>query len=137
MKKYDILDDPTALKLRILASTKAGLVSAALQGVFAATQPEEPDETAEEARFPFELQASGFPALLISLLNEGLAVGQAEGVILEDVALSLITDQEIKGEFVGRPTAGFGQAIRAVSQQDVEVAKNVVNNWETTLTLET
>ncbi len=139
MKRFDILPHAAKVAVKATASTKAGLLSASLQGMFAAAGPkfkiEDPvkDKTFER---PFSVTSKDFSSLLVDVLNAAVASASANRESYEDVSLSLITDTKAEGKFVGRAVSGFDKAIKAATHRDLNVQKNVVGLWETVITFD-
>ncbi len=139
MKRFEILPHTAGVAVKVAASTKAGLVSAALQGMFAAAgarfRVEDPvkDKTFER---PFSVSSKDFASLLVDLLNEAIASAEKNREAYEDLSLSLITDTKAEGKFVGRTVTGFDKAIKGATHRDLNVQKNVVGLWETVITFD-
>ncbi len=139
MKRFEILPHTAGVAVKVAASTKAGLVRAALQGMFAAAgarfRVEDPvkDKTVER---PFSVSSKDFASLLVDLLNEAIASAEKNREAYEDLSLSLITDTKAEGKFVGRAVTGFDKAIKGATHRDLNVQKNVVGLWETVITFD-
>ncbi len=131
MKEFDVLDGGKAIRVR--ATTRAGLVTAALQGLMAAAKPRT-TEVDEKTERPFSVASDDFGKLLAALLSEAARASAAHKEAYEDIRFTLITDKKAEGAFVGRPAEGFGSAPKAVPGP-ADVAKNEAGEWETTLSL--
>jgi hypothetical protein len=134
MKKFEVLPHPSGASLKLRASTRAGLITAALQGTFAAEGARTDEESDEKLERPFTLAAPDFPHLLASLLDLALSDASANGEAYDDVHFTLITDKKAEGSFVGKHSKGFAKKIASVSPE-MTVEKNVVGEWETTIVL--
>jgi hypothetical protein len=137
MKKFVI--QPAGDAIKVTASTKAGLISAAVQGMFEAAGPkwvqEDPVKDHNFER-PFSVTAENFPKLLLAILNSALAAAAANKESYEDVAFSLITDIKAEGHFVGRAVKGFKSEIKSAQSNAEKIEKNVVLQWETNVNFE-
>lgn len=131
MKEFDVLEGGKALRVR--ATTRAGLVTAALQGLMAAAKPRTA-EIDEKTERPFSVASDDFGKLLADLLSEAARASAEHKEAYEDIRFTLITDKKAEGAFVGRPAQGFGAPPKG-TRGPAEVAKNEAGEWETTLTL--
>jgi SHS2 domain-containing protein len=137
MREHEILKDGKQIRVRVLASTRAGLVGAAIQGLFEAKSPKyaESEEKAKTVERPFEVKADGFNSLLIAILNEALRQSESNHEAYEEIRLSLIIDNQATGEFIGRAVKGYGNPVKAVERLGLEVEKNERGHWETIIVL--
>jgi hypothetical protein len=131
MKEHEILEKGKAILVR--ASTRAGLVSAAVQGLMAVAGPRtnEMDDKVERA---FDVTADDFGLLLGDLLIAAANLSKEHKETYEDISFTLITDKQAKGLFVGRPANSFHEAMK-MPTGTIEVAKNEGGEWETTIKL--
>jgi hypothetical protein len=139
MKKFDILPEEGGLRIRVIAATRAGLLSAAVQGAFAAAGPkwvQEDPVLAPVARRQFKIQAADFSSLVVDLLNQAISLASANREAYEDISFSLITDTKAEGELVGRAVRGFDKEIKSANRPGVNVEKNVVGQWQTIISFE-
>src|SRR5687768_10373988 len=103
MKEYELLDGGT---LRVRATTRAGLLTAALQGLMAASEPRT-SEVDEKTERPFAFSAADFGTLLADFLSSASKAAVEHKEAYEDVRFTLITDKKAEGAFVGRPAEIF------------------------------
>lgn len=142
VKKYDILPHVGDLRIRVISTTKAGFVSAALEGMFAAAGPkwQEPDEEKRalkpESERPFKVEAESFDQLLVDFLNDAIHQASADHEAFVGVRLSFVTDRKIEGAYLGQPIRGFDTEIKAATRHDLKVQKNQLGYWEAMLTFE-
>lgn len=135
MHRYEILPHTTDVRVRALGSTRAGLLVAALKGMFAAAGPRF-TEGADRVERPFKIEAPDFASLLVDVLNEAVSLSDANHEAYEDISFSLITDKKAEGVFVDRPVTGFDTRIKAATHIGLDVKKNNEGNWETILTFD-
>jgi hypothetical protein len=131
MKEFEVLSGGSAIRVR--ATTRAGLVTAALQGLMAAASPRT-SEIDEKKERPFSVSAGDFGALLADLLTAAATAAIGNNEAYDDIRFTLITDKKAEGAFVGRPATGFKTA-PAGAKVPPEVAKNEAGEWETTVAL--
>src|SRR5690349_23404952 len=110
MKEYELLDGGT---LHVRATTRAGLVTAALQGLMAAAGPRTSEMDVKSER-PFSLSADDFGTLLVKFLSTAGKAAEDNKEAYEDVRFTLITDKKAEGAFVGRPAEAFKRPLTEV-----------------------
>jgi hypothetical protein len=139
MKQFQLLTDGDLPKMRVVASTRAGFMTACLEGVFSLSKPQfsEKDEDARlvnpDSEREFKVQAESFPSLLAAFLNDALKQAQARNEAYVGVRLSLITDKQAEGAFLGQPISGWGRKLRSVIEEGLSVEKNQLGYWESTV----
>ena len=130
-----------ATVVRVVATTRAGFMQAALEGMFAAaglnfakmTEEGQPPATDKERHF--SVQSADFTGLLAAFLNEALKAAMANKEAYAGLRLSLITDVKAEGEFLGQANAELPVKIKAVSCQEGGVHKNQLGYWEANIAL--
>jgi len=136
MKKFDILPDESGTTVRVIASTKVGLVTAALEGLFAVARPKFVETDAEKRQFadtsarPFSVQAADFKDLVVKLLETAWKEANDRKEAYTGLRFSLITDVKTEGELLGLPITGFDRKIKSAACDSPAVQKNQVGNWE-------
>jgi len=143
MKKFDILPDKDGKTIRVIASTKVGFVTAALEGMFAVARPKYV-ETSEEKRAladtsarPFSVSAGNFRELLVRFLESAWETAGRHKEAFAGLRFSLITDTKAEGELLGLPVTGFERPIKGAVCDSPAVQKNQVGNWEAQITFRT
>lgn len=141
MKKHQVITDNDELKVRVVASTRAGFMSAALEGLFAAAQARfvETDVdtrfVAQESERSFKVAAESFPELLAGFLEEAWRQAKENEEAFIGLRLSLITDKQAEGAFLGQPVTGFGQELTGIEADGLTVEKNELGYWESIIGL--
>lgn len=138
---YDILPRTDGLQIRVFGKTKVGLFQSALKGLFAAAEPhfvnaiEPADRLLNERQF--SVQGNSAEELLVNLLNEVIALSDANQESYEEFKFSLITDTKAEGYVVDRPVKGFDAKPIAATAQDLKLVKNEEKGeWEATIRFE-
>jgi SHS2 domain-containing protein len=135
MNSYKIVQHDAIIRIHASGSTRAGLLKAAVKGMFAASGPQYV-EGAEEKERSFTVHATDQVALLVGALNEALRQSKEHNESYEDVSFALITDKAVEGRLIGRPVTGFEKSIKAALPTDLEMKKNDEAVWNATITLE-
>ena len=138
MRHFEIIPTKGVPQVLVQATTKAGLVGAALQGLFSVTSPDfsQAEDDTRLLERSFKIEADGFADLLAALLNDALRQAAKHGEAYEEVRLNLITDKKAEGEYLGRTVRSFGRQIKGVKAAGLEVQRNEAGEWQTTLTME-
>ncbi|MBI4139210.1 archease [Candidatus Uhrbacteria bacterium] len=135
MHSYDLLPHIADVRVRARGSTRAGLLTAALKGMFVAAQPRAAGNGNGRER-SFHLTAEDASTLLADVLNEALSFSRTNQETYDDVRFDLITDKEAKGAFVGKAVSGFKTPIQAAKHHGLSVQKNAEGLWEATITFD-
>lgn len=131
MKHHEMVGED---KLLVRASTRAGLISAAVQGMMTACGARSSELDEEKTERPFSLEAEDFGALLAALLAEAATQAKANNECYEDITFTLITDKKAVGALVGKKAVAMETPRNGVKAPD-EVLKNEAGEWEVTLKL--
>jgi SHS2 domain-containing protein len=135
MNSFDLLSDGSEIKVKARGSTRAGLITAALKGMFALAEPKNVGD-ADGHEVQFHVTAEDGSELLADVLNEALSSSENNQEIYDEVRFDLITDKEAKGAFIGKPVSGFGKRIKAAKHHGLKVEKNAEGMWEATVTFQ-
>lgn len=143
MKKFDILPDKNGTTIRVIASTKVGFVTAALEGMFAVAGPdyleksEEKRALADTSARPFSVSAGNFRELLVKMLDTAWETAGRHKEAFLGMRFSLITDTKAEGELLGLPASGYARPIKGSVCDSPAIQKNQVGNWEAQITFRT
>ncbi|MBN1585143.1 hypothetical protein JW899_02115 [Candidatus Uhrbacteria bacterium] len=141
MKKFHVIAEDDSLKVRVVASTRAGFMTAALEGLFTANRPQfvetdiETRFVARETERDFSVGADDFPGLLAGFMEEALKLSGKNGEAYVGLRLNLITDTKAEGTFLGQPVTGFGHDLKGIDRRSLKVEKNQLGYWESTVSL--
>ncbi len=133
MKKYEILEHPAELRIRVLGKTKEELfknAAEAMADILATSDKRQKTRAKEEIK----IESADLNTLLVDFLNEILAKSQINKCAyeIEDLRLK-IEDQKYVGleaGATGHPVARFDEDIKAVTYQDVNIEFKT-NLWQT------
>ena len=131
MKEFEKLSDTKKPALNVRATTRVGLVTAALQGMFTFVIPQKVSE--EKIERAFSVEATDSANLLANILDFALASATKNNEVYDNVRFTLITDKKAEGNFIGKSAESFTTKIKALTRQDLKVEKNLIGEWETTL----
>ena len=129
--KYEILEHPADLKIKVFGTSREELFSNALLAMIESMSPEikKPEQT---NRRPIKIKSSDLPALLVDFLNEALYLTQVNKEIYK-VIFKKFTGKEIEGELIGKKVEKFGEDIKAATYHDLEIKQNKDGSWQATV----
>lgn len=138
-KKYELLDDPHAIRLTVCGDSLKELFQHALGGMSAYLKPEvagvKPKEFTE--KHPIKVRAVDISSLLVEFLSTVIAESDMHNKIFARVRFRKFGENFLEGELRGRHVDEFDKEIQAVSYQDVDIKKNPqTGQFETTLVFE-
>ncbi len=119
---FEILPHTADVAVRATGQDRGELLRSLLQGMFAAAEPHSRDGAAVER--PFSVASHDQIALIVDFLSEALALSDIDKEAYTDVRFSSLTETSAEGVFVGKPVAGFGTQIKAVTYHDLEIRRN-------------
>ncbi|MFA6603279.1 MAG: hypothetical protein WCT10_00385 [Patescibacteria group bacterium] len=134
MKKFDL--KPGESDIRVVATTKAGFLQAALEGAFAvggidfAKMTEDGTPPATDRERHFTVEAADFTQILIALLNEALKLAAEKKEAYAGLRLALITDKKVEGDFLGQGGLKLKKEIKTAACSPEGVHKNQLGYWE-------
>jgi SHS2 domain-containing protein len=131
MHRFTIEQNPT--RIQAFGSTRAGLMVAAVKGLFASQGIESP-EGGEELKRSFSLEEVDTKALLLAMLGRATAESTVNREVYHDVSFTLITDRKAVGSFVGKKLS-TAPTIASVTGVDGEISKEADGMWRATITL--
>jgi SHS2 domain-containing protein len=129
MKKFEILEHRTDLKIKAFGETKEELFLNMLLGV---TEFQKPDiEKGKEVKRKIEIGSIDLPALLIDFLNEALYLNQTQKEAYFDVKFKKFGDRILKAELTGQKVERFGEDVKAATFHGLDIRKD--KNWQATV----
>lgn len=131
MNEIQITQNPWQIKAA--GGTRAGLLIAAMQGLFQAAGLTHPPE-GEDVRETFELQANDPQTLILQVLRHASQMAASKCESYDEINFALITDKQAKGEFVGRKIFSC-PPIPAVLGIDGDIIKGDDGLWRATIAL--
>jgi hypothetical protein len=133
MIKHELHHEGKTVVADLAASTKAGLMTSAVEALAAALEPASgPDKEVER---PFSVEAADFPELLQTLAQAAIDTGIDKKEVYDGVRFSLITATKASGELLGRPIEGRGVHI-TTAQVKEQVTKDDQGMWVAKITFQ-
>jgi len=131
MKRYELL--PGGTGVHATASTRAGLYTAALQGLFATSESLADSDASEKIERPFKLEAADPGELMVALLGEAIKQAASHGDTYDNVSFTLVTDKKAEGAYIGQ--RGKSPAVRGIGK-NIVIEKNDLGEWDTVIKFE-
>ena len=138
MKKYEILEHPTDLKIRAFGKKKEGLFLNMLGGMFHGARAEilttpRPSLKRRGIRTKkINIKSVDEQSLLVDFLNEVLTLSDINNEAYFEVKFKKLTETELAAEIFGQPIKKLGLEIKAVTYHGLEIEKNN-DGWEATV----
>jgi SHS2 domain-containing protein len=141
MKKYEILDHPTDLKIRSFGKTKEELFSNMLGAMFHGARAEiltTPSPSFKRRGLrgglvrEIKIKSADEQSLLVDFLNEALTLSDINNEAYFEVKFKKLTGMELAAEIFSQPIEKMGLEIKAVTYHGVEI-KKVSGGWEATV----
>jgi SHS2 domain-containing protein len=135
-KKYEILEHPAELRLRVYGKTIEELFMNAVEAMantLATSNKRQAKKTEKEI---LKIQSADINSLLVDFLSEILAKSQINKCIylVPKIRVSIVNSQKSKvvADLVGYPVDHFDEDIKAITYQDLNIQK-IDGIWQTIL----
>ena len=132
MKKYEILEHVSDLKIRTFGKNKKELFENALVGMRAVLRPQV-QSPKSKVQNKIKVSSLDLNALLVDFLSEVLYLSQVNKEVYDDIKFSKFSDTELEGELFGNKVESFGEDIKAVTYHGLEIKKNKEGLWKGTV----
>jgi SHS2 domain-containing protein len=129
MKKFEILEHRTDLKIKALGKTKEELFLNMLLGMTEFQKPEV--EEGKEIKREIKIESVDFSALLVDFLNEVLYLNQTQKEAYFGLKFKKLEEKTLEAELVGQKVKRFGEDIKAATFHGLDVRKD--KNWQATV----
>jgi SHS2 domain-containing protein len=129
MKKFEILEHRTDLKIKALGKTKEELFLNILLGMTEFQKPEV--EKGKEVKREIKIESVDFPALLVDFLNEVLYLDQTQKEAYFGLNFKKLGEKTLEVELIGQKVKRFGEDIKAATFHGLDVRKD--KNWQATV----
>lgn len=134
--KYEILEHPAELRIRVYGKTLEELFSnAALAMAEILTKESKIKNYESEAKEKIQIQSVDLNSLMVDFLNEILAKSQINKAVY-NVKQIKISPEPVEGlpyleaKLIGYPIEKFNEDIKAVTYEDLDI-KKVDDYWQT------
>lgn len=128
MKKYEILEHISDLKIRAFGGTKEELFLNMLSGMTESLRPEIKEDMIIERKI--KVSSVDLSALMADFLNEALYLAQTKKEAYFEGRFIKFSDTRLEADLVGKKVEKFGEDIKAVTYSGLNVARKENGVWE-------
>jgi len=129
MKKYEVLEHPADLKIKVFGRTKEELFLNALFGMQDCLRPES-KKSEEKTGRKIKTKSPDLPTLLVDFLSEILYLSQVNKEIYNEVKFLKFSDTEIEAQIFGQKVERFNEDIKAVTYHQLDIYQRKDGIWE-------
>lgn len=122
MKKFEFLEHTADIKMKVLGKTKEELFQNALIGMQVALQPKIQNKKSKVKAIV--VKSVDLSALLVDFLSEALYLIQVNQEIYNVIKFEKFSDREIRVDLFGQKVERFGEDIKAVTYNNLEICQN-------------
>ncbi|MCX7779267.1 MAG: archease [Patescibacteria group bacterium] len=119
-KKYQILEHPADLKIKVYGKDLAELLNNVLQALNEATEPKILDEKIETE---IEIKSENLENLFVDFLSEVIYQTDLNNAAYLKAKFEKLTEKELKGKIFGQKIKSFQTEVKAVTWHDLEIKK--------------
>jgi SHS2 domain-containing protein len=123
MYRYQILDHPADIKLKIEADTLEDLFKGSAIALSEILVQEEDIDYRIKIEEKISLSSYDLNALLVDFLSEILAISDIKNAVFKEIFIEKLLDNEISAIIKGYPVKRFNKEIKAVTYHQLEIKK--------------
>jgi len=123
MYRYQILDHPADIKLKIEADTIEDLFKGSAIALSEILVQEEDIDYRIKIEEKISLSSYDLNALLVDFLGEILAISDIKNAVFKEIFIEKLLDNEISAIIKGYPVKRFNKEIKAVTYHQLEIKK--------------
>ncbi len=131
-KRYEILEHPADLKIRVFGETKESLFLNATIGM-AENMKSEIKEPEEKIKREIKIKSPDLPALLVDFLNEVLYLSHTNKEIYGNIKFKKFSETQLEAELFGQKVERFNEDIKAATYHQLDIHQEEGGIWETTI----
>jgi len=127
MKKYEILEHPADLKIKVFGKDKKELF---LNMLIAMAENQKAEKTKEKVKREIKIESFDLPNLLIDFLSKVLYLSQTYKEIYFNFKFKNFSENKIGGKLLGFKVKRFGEDIKAATYHDLDIHQKKDKTWE-------
>lgn len=120
--KYEVINSPSELRLKIYGATPKQLFVHALQAMFESAEPIFVAGQSQVVRH-LNVHARDLESLLVDFLSEALTLSDIHDEAYDTVRIDEIDDRHVKAELRGHKVRALEIEIKAVTHHDVHIVE--------------
>ncbi|MCD6094646.1 archease [bacterium] len=135
MKKYEVLDHISDLKIKVFGRNLKELFTNAMIAMFKAARYKPWDNSQERKKIKRKLKISSIdlPFLLVDFLSEVLYLSEAHQEVYYQIQFKEMTNREVEATLIGQRLERKGVVIKGVTYHNLNVCLNKDKMWEATI----
>lgn len=126
MKKFEILEHISDLKIRVFGKDKKELFENAMIGMFKAARYKEIPNS--YAKTKINVSGEDLSLLLVNFLSEVLYFCETKKEIYQKIVFKKFSEKNIEAVLIGKKLKRMGVEIKGVSYHNLKIIKN--KNWK-------
>lgn len=132
MKKFEILEHPSDLKIRAFGKTKEELFENMMIGMFEGARYKVEVES-KKARVEIKISSIDLPSLLVDFLSEILYLSETRKEVYQKVNFKEFSENEIEAELIGKKLKRMGVHIKGVTYHGLDIHQEKDGTWQATI----
>jgi len=129
MRKFNILEHTSDLKIRVFGKSKEELFQNALLGMLKVAKYQK-EAKGKIFKTKIKIRSIDIVSLLVNFLNEILYLVETEKIVFEKIEFKKFSEQEIDATLSGKPLKRMGVHIKGVTYHGLEIKKNKEGMWQ-------
>ncbi len=136
MKKFEVLEHITDLKIKVFGRNKQELFKNAMLGMFEAARYQ-PKTESKKSEIEVQIKSFDFNSLLVDFLSEVLYLSETRNQVFQNVVFRTFSDPlinsgqaEIEAVLSGQKLKKTGTQIKGVTYHGLEIKQKNKNKWE-------
>lgn len=130
VKKYEILEYVTDLRIRFFGKDKKELFLNAMIGMYKGANYESQDEKIERE---IKVVSQDLSSLLVDFLSELFYFTEVYQEVYNQIQFQKFDDQNIEGVLIGKKLKRMGVLIKGVTYHDLKIKQRNDGIWEATV----
>lgn len=130
--KYQILEHPSDLKIKVFGKEEKKLFENAMIGMFKGARYL-PEEKSPKSKVEIKISSFDLNSLLVDFLSEILYLVETKKLVFEKVNFKKFSKNEIEAELIGRKLKRMGVHIKGVTYHELEIKKEENGTWGATI----
>ena len=130
MKKFEILEHITDLKVKVFGRDKKELFQNAIIGMYKGARYKGEDG---KIKREISVSTSDLPSLFVEFLNELLYLTEIHQELYETIQFKKFDDRCVKGNLIGKKLQRMGVLIKGVTYHQLDIRQRQDGIWEETI----
>jgi SHS2 domain-containing protein len=129
MKKFEILEHISDLKIKVFGKSLKELFENAIIGMLKAANYER-NLKSQISKVKIKIKSFDLSSLLVDFLSEVLYLAETKKLVFEKIKFQKFSDTEIEAELFGKSLKKIGVQIKGVTYHGLEIKQKKNGTWE-------